>query len=228
MIEDGFADDEAGSGDGAIVLDETRAVEDAFGVTGEIAEGVAGDAAEADDHAGVLDGVVGVIQHRADAADLRAQGLGHHLVEPVGVDDFKVVVEQAEDGVVGLLRREVVDRAVIEGSVEGNDADGFFDGDRFEIIERGGIVGAVVHDQDLVVRVRRFFEDAVDAALEKFQAVARGDEERDERRLGGQRIFDAPVIAGDGDEFHGLFEAGEVIGEGFVGGFDRIVLFAGE
>ena len=46
--------------------------------------------------------------------------------------------------------------------------------------------------------------------------------------MGGQRIFDAPVIAGDGDEFHGLFEAGEVIGEGFVGGFDRIVLFAGE
>ena len=36
------------------------------------------------------------------------------------------------------------------------------------------------------------------------------------------------MIAGDGDEFDGLFEAGEVIGERFFGGLDRVVFLAGK
>jgi hypothetical protein len=44
------------------------------------------------------------------------------------VDDFEVVVEQAENGAFGLLGGEIIDRAVIERSVVGEDTDGFFGG----------------------------------------------------------------------------------------------------
>ena len=132
-------------------MDEASAVENAFGATVEIAERVTGDAAEADDDAGVLHGVVGIIEHRAHAADGGAERLSDHFVEPIGVDHFEVVVEQAEDGALGLFGGEIIDRAVIERRVVGDDANGFFGRDGFEIGERGGIVGAVVDDEDLVV-----------------------------------------------------------------------------
>ena len=191
LVENLFADEETGGSDGAVVLDEAGAVEDAFGAAVEIAERVAGDAAEADDDAGVLHGVVRIVEHRADTADLGAQGLRDHLVEPVGVDDFEVVVEEAEDGALGLLGGEIVDRAVIERCVVGDDPDGRFFRDLFEIRQRRRIIGAVVDDEDFVVRIRGLREDAVHAALEELEAVARGDEERNHRGLRGQRVFAA-------------------------------------
>ena len=85
---------------------------------------VRGDAADAEDDAGVLDAVVGVVELRADAADLGAEGVADHLVEPVGVNDGKVVVEKADQRGVGVLNREIIERGEIEFTGGAEDADG--------------------------------------------------------------------------------------------------------
>jgi hypothetical protein len=45
--------------------------------------------------AGGLHGVIGIKEQRSQAADGAAEGLRNHFFEPVGRDDFKVVVERA-------------------------------------------------------------------------------------------------------------------------------------
>lgn len=47
--------------------------------------------------AGGLHGVIGIKEQRSQAADGAAEGLRNHFFEPVGRDDFKVVVERAQD-----------------------------------------------------------------------------------------------------------------------------------
>src|SRR5208283_4574220 len=63
------ADDHARAGHGAVVLDEAQAVLLALVTAGELLEGVAGDAAQAEDDAGVLHRVQGIVEHGADGAD---------------------------------------------------------------------------------------------------------------------------------------------------------------
>lgn len=73
-----------------------------------------GDAAHADDHTGVLDRVVGVVEERADAADLGPHRLADHLVEPFAMKDLKVVVEERDDAAAGVADAVVVDRRIVE------------------------------------------------------------------------------------------------------------------
>ena len=106
-------------------MDEPEAVALAFGAAREAFEGVArdavlaGGAGEAEHGTGVLDGVVGVVEHGADAADIGAHGMRHHFVEPVGGEDLEVVVEEGEDRSFGGADGEIVDRGEIERRVVG-------------------------------------------------------------------------------------------------------------
>ena len=83
----------------------------------QVAKRVRRDAADPEDDASVLDRVVGIVEHRADAADAGAGRLAGHLVEPVAVDHLEVVVEQADDLAARRPHRAVVERGVVEGRV---------------------------------------------------------------------------------------------------------------
>ena len=97
-------------------------------------------------------------------------------------------------------------------------------GQRGEIGQRGGVVRVIVDEEDLESGIGRLLEQAVDAVLHQGQAVARGNDERDEWRRGRQRVFDAPMVAWHRDEL-GLFAApAEMVGQRAPGRLHRIVL----
>ena len=72
---------------------------------------------EAEDHAGVLDRVVRVVEHRTHGADLGAAGLAHHLLEPARRRRLDVVAEKGEHLAPGVARCQVADRRVVERRV---------------------------------------------------------------------------------------------------------------
>ena len=49
--------------------------------------------ADADDDSTVLDGVIGVEQLRSHAANIWPDALGDHLLEPVCVNGFHIIVD---------------------------------------------------------------------------------------------------------------------------------------
>ena len=72
-------------------------------------EDVVGPAAHADDHAGVLDGVVGVEQEGADGGYVGQEGVFGQALQPVGGDDFGVVVQEHQHLAPGLAAADVVE-----------------------------------------------------------------------------------------------------------------------
>ena len=92
-------------------------------VGGREAVRVAGDAAEPDHDAGVLDAPVGIEQLRADAAGLRAHRQRDHFGEPFAVRHLDVVVDEAEDRAGRLARRRIVQAREIERLGPRQDAD---------------------------------------------------------------------------------------------------------
>ena len=58
---------------------------------------VAGHGADAEHDAGVLHAVVRVVELGADGADFRPQGVLKQPLQPVGVDDLHVVVQEQQD-----------------------------------------------------------------------------------------------------------------------------------
>jgi hypothetical protein len=40
----------------------------------------------------VLNGVVGIIEHCSDCADLRLNGMTHHFLEPFWIDNLNIIV----------------------------------------------------------------------------------------------------------------------------------------
>ena len=188
LLVDRLADHEAGGGDGGIVLHQPGAIEPALGPAGKIPEGVSGHSADAENDAGVLDRVVGVIEHGPDAANLRPQGMAGHFFQPIRRDDLEVVVEQGDHVARRLLHREIVNRGIVERRVVFQHARRMprgqqrvqAVGQRGEEGQRRRLIRAVVDEQDLKPRISRVLEEALDAALDQRDAIARGDDDRDE------------------------------------------------
>ena len=63
---------------------------------------------------GMLNAIVGIIEFRADAADFRAHRVTDHLLEPVAVDDFEIVIEEADHRSVSLADAKIIDRGKVE------------------------------------------------------------------------------------------------------------------
>src|ERR1041385_9005896 len=76
-------------------------------------------------HAGVLDGLVGVEQERADNSNVGTRGLGEHALEPIGGDSKDVIVQEAEDIAGGSFDAELVHHSEMERSAVSNDLGGF-------------------------------------------------------------------------------------------------------
>ncbi len=84
--------------------------------SGGVAEGVARLADRGEKHPGVLHSPVGIKQQRPDHPDLGPLHLLQQRVEPAGVDDFDVVVEEQQVFALGLGRGEVVEARPVERS----------------------------------------------------------------------------------------------------------------
>ena len=76
-----------------------------------------GHAADADDHARVLDGLSVIQQLRADDADVRPLRIFEHGAQPFARDHFRVVVEQDQMLAARVSRAEIVDRRIVERRV---------------------------------------------------------------------------------------------------------------
>src|ERR1041385_8145738 len=79
--------------------------------------------ADPEDYASMLNPIVGIIKLRADAADFRPQRVRHHLVEPVAMNHFEIVVEQSNERSIRLAHAIIVDRGKIEFAGETNHPD---------------------------------------------------------------------------------------------------------
>jgi hypothetical protein len=185
LEEDLAPDEQAGCGDGGKILLEEIAVGLAGRAPGVGLPSVGSDAADAENHPGVLDAIIGIVEFGADAADFRAEGLADHFIEPITVNDLEVVVEQADERCGGLTDAKIIDGGEVEFSGEGDDADGRRRGrgagvdlsNRGEVIEGGGIVGTVIDDEDFKSWISGFGEKALDARFQEVESIAGGNDE---------------------------------------------------
>lgn len=81
-------------------------------------EGVAnmsGQPVHANHHAAVLHHAIGPTQLGTDQAHTGPQHLRHHLLQPVWVQHFDIVVDQPKNVAAGLGRSPIVDGGIVEG-----------------------------------------------------------------------------------------------------------------
>ena len=175
----------------------------------------------------MLQGVVGIPELGAHAADIGLAGKGQHFFQPVGLGDLDVVVHQHQVFAVSLRHPQVVERGVIERDVGTDDLDALVLGDAVEVGQRFLIGAAVVHDDDLVVRIGSLFQDGIDAHGQQFDPVTGGDDDADERQRIGQSVLDAQQARDAGGRVDlgvGLADALQVRGDGFDLGLEGVVL----
>ena len=207
LLEQRAADGDAGASQGGHFARDAGKAEIAGGVRGEADEAVAGDAADAEDDAGVLDRAVRIEQLGADDADPgRPRPPGHGL-QPAGLDDFGVVVEEQQHILGGGGGGDVVEMGVVERARVADDLDLLVAAETVQQVEGVRLVGAVVDDDevDLVGRVGGDAADAVDAGAEQGGVVARRDDDGDagfrpvRRRDRAERRFRGAGVAMEQD-----------------------------
>ena len=135
---------------------------------------------DAEDDSGVLDCPAGVQQLRPHGADLRAQGVLQHPLQPIGSDDLRIVVDEGQGLTAGLARRVVVDGGVVERPVPMQKADA---GEtRQACVGFLGLGGdaAGVHQQNLPIGVVGG-EEGFDAPAKQARLVLGRDDDRNQR-----------------------------------------------
>ena len=139
-------------------------------------------AAQPRDDAGVLDRVIGIVEHRAADAYTGLAALPHHLGEPVAVDDLDIVVEQQQVFTRRVLAAEIVDAAEVEPALVGHNAGAVVPvGQALVVVCRGRVGRVVLNDDDLEVFIGRFGVDAVQALLQIIGVILVRDQDRDKR-----------------------------------------------
>ncbi|BBO56818.1 hypothetical protein CLAM6_21290 [Cobetia sp. AM6] len=76
-----------------------------------------GNTSEAEYHASMLNGLVGVIELGTNAANITTADLGYHLAQPLAIDRFDIVIDQTNYVTAGFTGTIIIDSRVIEGMV---------------------------------------------------------------------------------------------------------------
>ena len=120
----------------------------------------------------MLDGLVRIIELRADTGYILALGIHQQFLDPVDADHLRIVVQQDDVLAFCLPDAEIVDLRIIEGFPFGPfilcDPDPFLYGtaQKLRIILSDLFRGtAVLHDHDLVIVIGRLIQDRRNAAL---------------------------------------------------------------
>ena len=164
-----------------------------------IDERMARDAAPADDHAGMLDRVVLIVQSRADDPDIRSLGKSEHLADDVVADKFRVVIEQEKILTGRIARAEIVDRGEVEAAFVVNDLHPLILLLQSPVIIKCLLFGAVIlNDQDLEIRIPYSPVDTRQALLQVIYMILVGDQNGNTRRRSPVPLcpVNARVLAG--------------------------------
>lgn len=178
--------DETGSGDGTDLLWQAIAKKITPVLVTQISMRVRGTAADARDNAGMLQRAIRVEQASADRTDVGAHCLADQQEEPIAVDHFDVIVEEAQVVASRMLNCSVVQRGKVEGPREPQDprASSRY---RAQIFEGFGIVAAVVSYDELYVRVARP-ADTIEASSKVGETIAGRHNDGDHRRSFGESL----------------------------------------
>ncbi len=127
-----------------------------------------GGAAHSQRDAGMLDRAIVIDQERTDCAHIRLLGVVGQGLKPIGIYDFRVVVEENKQLSRGGCRSIIVSAREIEFARELDSTDRI----ALHQIQRNWIARLVVHHDDFEIRIGRFFEDALQAVTEHVRGVA--------------------------------------------------------
>jgi hypothetical protein len=111
------ADSETTRGHAGQILLETGSTEVSVNSARLTVKGVTCDSAQAQDDAGMLNGVVGVVHHCPDGSHAGEHGARDQAFEPGGGDDLGVVVEETQHIAGGFAGAPIVHPGVIEWSI---------------------------------------------------------------------------------------------------------------
>jgi hypothetical protein len=74
----------------------------------------------------MLYGIIRIIQHRADRANILSLGKHQHLFDPIGRNNLNIIVQQQEITALCVFDAIVIDRGIIKLTLIGNNSDVLF------------------------------------------------------------------------------------------------------
>ena len=152
--------------------------------------GVAGNAANAQQHSGVLDGAIGEQQLRPHCPNLRPQGLPCHGGQPAGVGGFHIVVHQRNQLPSGKRHGLIVEGGIVELPRTPQHTHILLLFQMGEIVERFRFATAVIDHYQLGRRIAlAMFRQRRDATAQQITPVPRGNDHTHQ----GRRIRQGPM-----------------------------------
>ncbi len=170
-----LADEQARGGNRGEILREPRAAL----VAGSVGTQVLVAVADAQDDSRMLDRAIGIEQPRADRTHLGAQRVREHFLEPAGVDDLEVVVQQAHHVSVRLRDGEVVQGREVEWADIAQDARSTKALEASQVVEGRRIAALVIDDEQFIISITGLREQRLYARLQQLVAIARRDDQAD-------------------------------------------------
>lgn len=184
------AQDQAGGGAGALTTSKMVEAQIAGIVAQPVVARMGGQAVDADDDTGVLHHIVLPQQLGAYRSNIRSYGQTHHFLEPVGMQDLDVVVDQPDVFPRGELDTDIVQGGVVEGI--GVRQDAYTAGLEFvEVLQGLGIAGLVVDDDEFQIRVVGLGQQTFHAGMQELVGIPGGNDQADL----GQSLGQWPVGA---------------------------------
>ena len=173
----------AGRRHGAVILGAHGPVEVAVFRAVQADEGVAGDAAESDHHARMLDGIVLVEKSCAHGADLLPLTEAQHLLQEILRDQLGIIVQEQEILSLRKVHAEIVDGGIVELSLPADHPDIGVCLLNLLVIVPGFLLGRVVlHDHKFHIAVGGLLFDIPETGIQVRRVVlVRNDD-------GNQRI----------------------------------------
>lgn len=143
---------QAGGGTGALATSEMVETQIAGIVTHPVIACMGSQAVDPDDHTGVLDHIVLPQQLGAYRPDIGSHGQAHHFLEPIGMQDLDIVVNEPDVFARGEVDTDVVEGGIVERIRMRQDAH-TARLEFVEVVQSLGIAGLVIDDDEFQIRI---------------------------------------------------------------------------
>ena len=145
----------------------------------------------------MLNGAIGVQEQGTDGGHVGQERIFDQAHQPIGGDDFGVVVQEDQHLPARVAAANVVESGPVEGNVGGNDAYACVLGQALETGLGFWFGGAIVEHQDLVCDPGGVAMDTLDTGVQQIGLVTRGDDDAGHgaRRHAEPRLVHKGVVA---------------------------------
>ncbi|KVC51159.1 hypothetical protein WI71_01970 [Burkholderia diffusa] len=152
-------------------------------VRGQKEVGMSCDTLNSKHYAGMLHRAITVKQLWADRSDIRQQRIGRHLLEPSGINNLRIVIEQNNQLTARCACSNVIEPRIVELARIPQYANSSLTFSKAHTVNRHRINGSVVdhNDFEFIFRPIRFAE-AFQARAEQMPSVTRRDQYADDRQ----------------------------------------------